>query len=397
MQPTWAWLVGFLVSWQTIFILRPGILWGRPWPLATIGVQVVDLMLLGFAVRGARQCWRAHRRTSWGIAGCVMLLAASNSWVSADRALTIVGWLRIAAFLLAWVGMPREASWRRGFLGGCMVAIVLHALFGIVQFFTGHAWASTMLGMAYHGAAIPGDAVLTNSTERWLRAYGGFPHPNVLGTALVIGMAVWAQWYSHVRRLVHIGIWWCVFLLMQAALLVTFSRAAWGGYVILTLLLARQRATRFVAVMTAVQGVVLVGIFAMLIAPRFRVAGTHELRSLVERGSGIQDARMLIARAPWWGVGLHAMPSAVARVRFHDPQPVHHVPLLLLAEVGMVGALFFGWLLWKGRRAVRWWPMILVLLPTLAWDHHLWSLPSGLMLLFVCVIAWSSSPSSTAT
>ena len=65
----------------------------------------------------------------------------------------------------------------------------LQACLGIWQFFTQSSFSFKWLGMAMHD---PGDlgvsVVETLSGERWLRAYGGLDHPNILGGLMAMSL-----------------------------------------------------------------------------------------------------------------------------------------------------------------------------------------------------------------
>ena len=62
-----------------------------------------------------------------------------------------------------------------------IAAAVIQSLLGIWQLVTQSTFASTLLGMSHYEVWQAGTSVLKNDTGRWLRAYGSFPHPNILG------------------------------------------------------------------------------------------------------------------------------------------------------------------------------------------------------------------------
>ncbi|MBI4433763.1 O-antigen ligase family protein [Candidatus Uhrbacteria bacterium] len=392
-------VIGFFLTWQTIFILRPG--WQcwwegdvcTPFPLATIGVQFVDAVLLFGAGVGMWQWWRDDRRSLFWVSGLLVVLMVSNVWVSVDRALTLIGWMRLVAFLFTLRSIPADAAWRRAFLGGFVVAMLAHASLGIAQFWTGNAWPSTLLGIAPHAAGTPGDAVLMIGRERFLRAYGGFPHPNILGTALLVGLIALLRLRDTTQRYGRL-LMYASMLLLTMALVLTFSRAAVIGFVIFMVLLLRERATRALAVTGGIWCAVLLLIGAPFLSPRFTAAGANEQRSLMERRVGVQDAWLVWTRSPWMGVGLHAMPQALLRFARVDTQPVHNVPMLAMTEVGVIGVVVLVVLLVRfGLPVVRPSWEYLALLPSMLFDHHLWSLPVGLALLLVLMLR-TPTPSS---
>lgn len=492
-------LGGFLLPWQIVWILRPGMLGGVPWSLATIGLSASDAVLLVAASFGITQCIRRRRSIrgkeqppsmhgEWhrqairreryapsihgeqhgqaaiheripeesdakgndpktspagGVLGymridgrggfaiaLLVVVAALNIVVSADSWLSAVGWVRLIALLLAVVGLPSwSAPMRRAFTMGFLLAMVGHALLALIQFAAQEVWASTFLGTAHHAAWVRGDAVVEAMGGRWLRAYGGFSHPNVLGAALLCTLMLLTQWamgpcgaggrWGNPEKSGR-GFLGCaagivpgVFVVIATfALIATFSRSALLGLVILLAVLAVRRATRHLATVGALALVAAVAVTWPLWSPRIAAANRIEVRSLAERRSALADARHLLAdrRAALVGVGLHAMPVAVLRSidSRRDPytiQPVHNVPLLALAEVGVFGVLALLAAFWQGARSTfrtrpepssRWLevphsvfliPASLALAPPLLLDHALWSLAVGPALLLALAVA----------
>ena len=425
-------LAGFLLPWQTVWILRTGMLGGVPWPLATIGLYASDVVLLVVAVIGAVRGWRGiHvtsgisnlkfqiRRWGWGIA-MLGVLAAMNTWLSADAWLSAVGWIRLIAFLFALAGLPYSRETMRAFLGGFLAAMGVQAIIGIAQFVTQVIPASTLFGIATHDAITLGDSVVETGGERWLRAYGGFPHPNVFGAALLAALVAFVA-AGHggpplrVRggegelRVVRnpsqpplilrgraLNVAFCIFTF---ALVLSFSRSAILGLLILLAVCAWRVATRRLALIGTLALIAAMAVTWSLWAPRVTGDGRNESRSIAERQSGIRDALALSAIHPFFGVGLHAMPQAVFRSGStfnpgfspYDVQPVHNVPLLILVEIGVVGVLVLVLVLVTILRhssfVIHHSSFFLPLLPPLLLDHSFWSLPIGLALAFVLIMS----------
>lgn len=164
-----------------------------------------------------------------------------------------------------------------------------------------------------------------------------------------------------------------------AGLLLTFSRAAWlgtavGGLVMLILLLRRPvrpsvawPAAAALVVVLAVVGVIFLATQWPLLRPRLglSVEGV-EIRSADERSGLETGAWTLIREHPWLGVGYgnfslalwQRKPAAMAAYPIY--QPVHRVPLLAAAELGIPGALL--WLIlalgpWIAIWRRRSWPL----------------------------------------
>jgi O-antigen ligase len=82
------------------------------------------------------------------------------------------------------------------------------------------------------------------------------------------------------------------------------------------------------------------------LATRLRpMATASEHRSIVERGALQRAALGIIQSHPLTGVGAGNTPLAMLRADIpYPPQPVHNVPLLLAAELGVVGGGLWLWL-----------------------------------------------------
>ncbi|MBU0581243.1 MAG: hypothetical protein KKA19_08705, partial [Candidatus Margulisbacteria bacterium] len=66
------------------------------------------------------------------------------------------------------------------------LAGLTQSVLAIIQFFSQKIIANKWLGLAEHDPGTLGDLVIETSSGRWLRAYGSFPHPNILAGFLVI-------------------------------------------------------------------------------------------------------------------------------------------------------------------------------------------------------------------
>jgi O-antigen ligase len=243
---------------------------------------------------------------------------------------------------------------------------------------------------------------------RWLRAYGLTFHPNVLGGFLVVALLLTTPW---LKRLQMIGLWWLLWL----GLALTLSRAAWLAAVLtaplaLLAVFLKQREAR-AGLALAVAGVVAIGAlffsyanaqFLSRIGPLINyVYGPDEPfptspleeRSLSERAELSELAWEIIAERPLQGVGAGNFALAVPRLRpLMISQSVHNVPLLLAAEVGLLGSAL--WLLagitvavrlitnwsrasaWLVCACIAW----LALLVVSSFDSYPWALNSGLLL-----------------
>ncbi len=199
----------------------------------------------------------------------------------------------------------------------------------------------------------PGASILESGSLRWVRPYGLLPHPNMLAGTLMIGGLAAAAWIVSARRwqrVAGIGL----FTWGLLALLLTFSRAAWGGLVVgmlavapFALIFLRQRALR-ISVGAAVALALIVGIsFVTAYKPLLEARAGEgevsvELRSVSDRLVFMDFAVRSIKERPILGVGIGNFPwrtSYYLADTFYDLRGdnVHQVLLSAAAELGIVG------------------------------------------------------------
>jgi len=285
--------------------------------------------------------------------------------------------------------------------------MTIQALLGYWQFISQKTFASTLLGMAAHPVDAGGTSVIVGrEVGRWLRAYGGFSHPNVFAGFLVISFFLTTfLWHVNKDASPQHRIFAAAAMLTQiTALFFTFSRSAWLSFVILWLILflfsskkdVLHGAESFlfrVSVYSALLIAVLASMFMPLVQNRLFGDSSYEARSIEERLTGAAEARQIRVAHPFLGVGAG---NYTAELMAQYPnregwvyQPVHNVVLLFVAEFGFVGIMLVGLIIVtfirmheKERRfmvSVAFVVLLGLLGPLAAFDHYLYSAYSGLM------------------
>lgn len=323
------------------------------------------------------------RRLVLGLLGLWAFALLSLLW-SPDQAVGYEKWYRLtqAGLLGAMIAFGPVSAAR--IVAAFLLSSSVQALWALVQFIQQGIPASTWLGMSAQEPKDLGVSVIEYADERWLRAYGTLPHPNMLGgmlsVASLLAMAVYVQTY--VSMVPWYGKWasmpasekqslrnhdlgsFITFLFSFIGLLLTFSRSAWLGFALgaaaialLGLCAFRGRARWAILIAMGKLSVVAVVIFVFfnaIFGPLW-IARTHDQSRLAdvsvsERAQLQQDAKRIISEHPLRGVGIGAYLPVLMNLDADQPtyryQPVHNTWLLLWAELGVAGLLLFAaWLI----------------------------------------------------
>jgi hypothetical protein len=215
-----------------------------------------------------------------------------------------------------------------------------------------------MLGERTFSAATPGIAQIplclpgSSSCPLLLRAYGTFPHPNVLGgyiaalLPLIIYKSTNLQIYKLNKQQFLKWFYGTTVALGVLALVLTFSRSAWAAGIIgigAWYLVSRKK-KKFAFSRIHIVTLFFVCFIVSIIVPQF--LGDSE--SVVVRKQLNESAISLIARSPAFGAGLGnflvKLPEALPSRMVYFLQPVHNIYLLLLSEVGIIGIALMAYI-----------------------------------------------------
>jgi putative inorganic carbon (HCO3(-)) transporter len=267
------------------------------------------------------------------------------------------------------------------------------------------------LGLPWPGDLGPGlsgaSVVQSAAGQRWLRAYGTLPHPNLLAGWLLPGLGATAERLAATGR----RRWLLAAGLAAGGLALTFSRAGWLGALGLAAVVGwrawRGRLPRIAPwAATAAAAAALAWLpllpYAAARLPAANGSARLEQRSVDQR-LGLARASLEMARArPWLGVGPgHFVVTLAAQRQDVLPlEPVHGVPLLALSETGLVGAAALGllsagviWRAWRrrGRAALAEWVLLAVavgLALTGLLDHYWWTLAPARLVWVTVLGTW---------
>jgi len=351
----------------------------------------------------------------------------------------LAGLCLLAALTAPWalstpLALYSAARWVIAFVVYLCFAQRLIPIERIVWLFVAGLCLHTIVGLFQVSAngplGLPGEMAIANSFDlAWTFRASGFSfHPNVLGGYLVVGLLLSIPQLH--RRLVLVG-WW----LMWIGLLATFSRSAWLAFALTAPLVflwqirrkAESRRPMLVAllglfVIFAVAGFVWREQMTVRLQPVLRqtqqaletITPAAEAPSvadpagedtkldralassnyaLSERFVQNQIAFLVIKESPLQGIGAGNFPVFMRQLTLAiPPNFVHNVPLLLAAEIGILGAglwlamcLMFAWWLIRRWPAANGWAIAAVCaglaLGLIAlFDFYPWGLNSGRLL-----------------
>ncbi|MBU0707978.1 O-antigen ligase family protein [Patescibacteria group bacterium] len=436
----------FLMPWQVRWIIKQGELNDGDWEYGTYclyGTEIllIILILLQLFTDSTSRPRKQISGLSLAMIGLVVVSGLSFFW-SINRELTFFYWLKmLEGAALVWLmgRMLFYPVWLgRAFIGGATV----QAIIGVGQFLSQWTFSSKWLGMAEHKAGVLGTYVVETDTERYLRAYGGLPHPNILAGLLVVAIVIIFGLYFDLYRRIYYWyinlpsddrkiLWFsqrpnilgftaeivyylfCL-ILCTLGLIFTFSRSGWLAMIVglgsLWLILAFKRDLKKMLVwaklgltMLIVLGVAF-SMYQKPIVSRFLTDERLEKISIDERVS-YQDQAVELLKNNWIvGVGLGNYTQAVYDKLDDDLeswayQPVHNVFLLVPVEISAIGLIVLLFIIFEIIRRTwlnirrspyvdRWFAvgisLMLAVIVIGIFDHYLWSLYFGVILWWFC-------------
>ncbi|MBI4494200.1 MAG: O-antigen ligase family protein [Chloroflexi bacterium] len=364
------------------------------------------LLALHGTIVGARGGW-ATRRPAWLLQAAAGLLpaAALASALAAPLpplAANVAGHLALLG--LAWQGARAGSTSPRWLAAGLVAAALPQALLALGQFLVQSPLLPEALQLPWlpgGDPSVPGATVVLDSQgRRVLRAFGTFPHPNLLGGYLALAL-VFLPWLATGSR--SRWLCWAAGALLAAGLLASFSRAGWlaagVGLGVWWLGAARGAQLRWALAGLVVLAALLASPLGDAARTRLAPAPTNALedRSVQERLWLVEVARAEIIRHPLLGTGAgnFALASLLDGLQSVPMEQVHVVSLLAVAELGLPGALALALAMagclvelrrQRGQRVGA--AAALAALTVLALlDHYLWTMPPG------HVLAWAAASS----
>ena len=399
------------------------VLWLRPvgviyYQYTSLSFYLADgaaLLLLAAMLMGRRrQAWQ------WGwrpITAPLLLLAGlalGSAWWAGDAVLSLVFGLRLwllGGIYLAVINLQPSPRLLRLSLA---VSLSIQAVVAGLQFLSGGELGWRGLG------EISLNSLLQQALREgnWLRSAGLSPHPNILGGVLGTGLLALlpaaltskgrARW-AWLLLLSMIGAGWLTPLSRSALLGVGVGM----GFMVGMCLLQPAWRARYRRLLGGAAVAGLAAAAGLLVWQPYqlwqRLADRQpwETRLILN-----QAAYQMIAQFPWTGVGANNF--SIAAIPYVGaaaiPQPAHNLPLLLSAEMGLLGGALWLWLMllpaaWTARRvrqrqASLWEVGLAAGLVALAvidlFDFYSWGWAQGRLWRWLWLALWVSALQSPA-
>jgi len=192
-----------------------------------------------------------------------------------------------------------------------------------------------------------GTSVIEANGIRWLRPYGFVPHPNIFAGIITLGLIASFKFALTSKRIIAYVL--CVFGFY--ILLLTFSRGAWAGFSIATLLILpillrhlhlKSLIPLFGILITT--GLLFVVLYQPFVLSRSGIGQQNtELRSIADRIVFMEIAESAITEYPLTGIGIGNFPWYASDYLYFQTDydlrgdNVHNIYLLIMAELGIIG------------------------------------------------------------
>jgi hypothetical protein len=298
-------------------------------------------LLYGFWILKKRLFLKKNERDFfwwWGVSGVVVLLVSFWSFNSLVHWYTTLHWGIIFVWFILLVS--DLLSWRVKFQ--CFIcSMFFQSAIGFTQLVFQSSLGLGRLGEPLMNSHVSGIAKIDWQGLKFIRPYGTFPHTNVLAGSIVFALFASMYLYQKSLKSILLGT-----LFFGSALILTFSRSAWLGFLIalifsLVLTKVRHKLVVFASLICIFCGI----LFTQFQGPLVQRILGNDGQSSQERELYMDISKEMILKHPL-GVGLGNFTLMMQdftqqKLAPWVVQPVHNVYMLAMNELGIQGLVLF--------------------------------------------------------
>jgi len=427
----------FLIPFQ----LRTAISWnGNEWN--SVFLYLTDLLLIGFlffAIINKRISFKKNGILLFLFLGLVLI----SIFISSDKGVSVYRFIKLLEFVLLYIYVRAFFSPKAPLVLGprtnipriLVLGAVFQAILAIAQFFKQSSLGLKFIEAGKYLPGAPGVATFIMGDDKIMRAYGSFPHPNVLAGFLLLAIfCFYYLWISNsIKGKFCYMLYVICYVIMTFALFLTFSRGPILVFIFITMIFLIARffqlrqlyhteerllAGKKMMILAAIfvlscvfSGIIL---FPYLKARFFKISLREEAIDL--RFFYNKMALNMIKDKPFLGVGIgnfvnfsHNYPAftraankvlnSAGESTNEIPewifQPAHNIYLLIASEIGILGAIIFCLFLlkkvfsgigqiFKNLNEIN--PLFFLFIGFLILglsDHYFWTLQSGSLMFWL--------------
>lgn len=349
------WLSLFLMSWRMRYAITGGEVLGVYVEYSSWHLYLTDLVIIGLLL-----LWWWRRRDKlkfppdivhWPLLGFLIWMTVSVLWAEDKMmALMVAGrWWLVWGWFLYLINEVKDIM---TMIWPVALGVLLQAGLGITQYLVNSSLGLQFFGEPLLNPSQGGVPVVEMNGIRQVRANGLMPHANMLGGLLAVVIPFLLYGLMTLKKGWEKNWLYIIVAISTIALVLSFSRAAWVGFVVVIgIFIWQVGIKKYWQILLASVGVFIITLLTQYRAVwnRVVVVDSLEARSLMERMDGWNYWQLVFDRVAFFGTGAG---NYIQKLIDLEPaqsgwwyQPVHNIYLLITGELGLIGIGIFIWFL----------------------------------------------------
>lgn len=294
------------------------------------------------------------QRIFWIFILTLFLFYLGSSVFATDVKLIFLSSIRLLLYLFIFYLLSNDYLSLEKIFRLLLFSMLFQSALALYQYFYQHSAGFAFLGEVSYGPNTLGIAKIDYHGEKFVRSYGTFLHPNVLG-GFALFSAIFSYYFWKKSRKIK---WVIMIVIFASTLILSFSRSAFFGFLFATgiyLVFINPRIRRAISWQRVFWGFIVMIVLALssslvdLAAVRMQISS--EDKSVSERLNYMDISYAQILSQPQ-GLGANHFTLTMQdftpfKLLPWERQPVHNVFLLIAAELGLHSViLVVAFLLW---------------------------------------------------